>query len=279
MNGQRFIVREREKLFSTWLHFEMPREIAKNGPAIALLYPTFSFNSQYCADLSFNTYSTLKKTMKYLYLVYVIRQYCTNYRVVIGTMVDSMQQSFHFKAELLIQCSPQALLAYRPDTPSLLQTYWPISLSINCKRIGRYPLVSVDPGSILWIFFFFFLSSFFSPSLFQLDGTYQIPLYSYPLFLFFPLWLYFFPFLSSSNFPLAFLLFSFSYSFPIPFLLLVSFFLPLSAAFLSLFLPFLHFSHCLALMPAPPLHYSFKKSWEEHCNSNGFVAKTRLFRS
>ena len=238
MNGQRFIVREREKLFSTWLHFEMPREIAKNGPAIALLYPTSSFNSQYCADLSFNTYSTLKKTMKYLYLVYVILQYCTNYRVVIGTMVDSMQQSFHFKAELLIQCSPQALLAYRPDTPSLLQTYWPISLSINCKRIGRYPLVSVDPGSILWIFFFFFLSSFFSPSLFQLDGTYQIPLYSYPLFLFSLFGSIFSLFCPPLTFPLPSFFFLSRILFPFHSFFLFPFFFPFLLLFFLSFFPF-----------------------------------------
>ena len=73
-----------------------------------------------------------------------------------------------------------------------------------CKRIGRYPLVSVDPGSILrraLFFLFFFFVAFFPPLFFlplsvQLDGS--IPtrsqFYSYPLFLFFPLWLFFPPF-------------------------------------------------------------------------------------
>ena len=91
----------------------------------------------------------------------------------------------------LDQCSPQALLAYRHR---------------YCKRIGRYPLVSQWTqvrfcGELFFFFFSFFPSSFFSPSLFQLDGS--IPtrsqFYSYPLFLFFPLWLFFPPFLSSSN--------------------------------------------------------------------------------
>ena len=44
VNGQRFIVRERKKLFSTRLHFEIPRETAKIGPAFALLYSASCFN-------------------------------------------------------------------------------------------------------------------------------------------------------------------------------------------------------------------------------------------
>ena len=100
------------------------------------------------------------------------------------------------------QCSPQALLAYRP-----------IRLRY-CKRIGRYPLVSIvsvsadipsmDPGlNSVESSFFFFPSSFFFPSLFQLDGS--IPtrsqFYSYPFFFFSLLGFFFSPVLSSSNFP------------------------------------------------------------------------------
>ena len=143
--------------------------------------------------------------------------------------------------------------------------------------VGKWPVASSNIAHwtqvrILWraLFFFLFFSLlfFFSLSLSaRWFNTYQIPILFLSSFSFFPsLALFFFPFLSSS--PLAFLLFSFSYSFPIPFLLLFSFFLPLSTAFLSLFPPFLHFSHRLALMPAPPPppppHYSFKKSWGEH---------------
>ena len=121
-----------------------------------------------------------------------------------------------------------------------------------------YPLLSVDPGSILEraFFFFFFLSSFFPPPLLFLPlslsarwfNTHQIQILFLSLFFFFSLFGSFFPFFSSSNFPLAFLLFSFSYSFPIPFLLLVCFF---SSPFCC-FSFSLYFSHRLALMPAPP---------------------------
>ena len=105
---------------------------------------------------------------------------------------------------------------------------------------------------------FFFPSSFFFRSLFQLEfkswygfNPYQIPISFLKLLSFLPFsfpsftLLFFLLFLSSSNFFLpfspAFLLFSFSYSFLFLFflfLLLVSFFLSLSAAFLSLFPPF-----------------------------------------
>ena len=137
---------------------------------------------------------------------------------------------------------------------------------LYCKRIGRYPLLSVDP---LWraLFFFFFPPLFFL--LLSLSArwfnTYQIPILFLSLLFFFSLFgSFFFLFFPPLTFPLPSFFFSFSYSFPIPFLLLVSFFLPLSAAILSLFPPFLHFSHRVALMPAPPPHYSFKKSWGEH---------------
>ena len=110
----------------------------------------------------------------------------------------------------------------------------------------------MDPGSILWraLFFSFFFSLSLSARWFN---TYQIPILFLSSFSFFPsLALFFSLFCPPLTFPLPSFFFSFSYSFPILFLLLVSFFLPLSAAFLSLFPPFLHFSHRLALMPTPP---------------------------
>ena len=171
----------------------------------------------------------------------------------------------------IYQSSPQALLAYQR-----------IRHLRYCKRIS-YPLVSVDPGSILWrglfsffLFFFFFLSfffffpsSFFSPSLFQLDGS--IPtrsqFYSYHSFSFFPsLALFFLPFLSSSNFPLAFLLFFF--------LLFFSHSIPSSCSFFSS--PFCCFSFSLSslssFLPPPcpnacPTHppLFLQKILGEHC--------------
>ena len=115
-------------------------------------------------------------------------------------------------------------------------------------------------SSFFFSFFSFFPPLYFSPALFQLDGS--IPtrsqFYSYPLSLFFPLWLFFFPFLSSSNFPLAFLLFFFllffSHSIPSSCFLFSSPFCCFSFSLSSL----LHFSHRLALMPAPP-PYILKK--------------------
>ena len=102
------------------------------------------------------------------------------------------------------------------------------------------PLVSVDPGLILWrgCFLLFF------PSLLQLDWHgFNSQHFTPPITLFLSFSLFctsFFPllFLSSSNLffpfsPPSFLFFS--YSFPIPFVLLVPFFLPLSAAFRSPF--------------------------------------------
>ena len=94
---------------------------------------------------------------------------------------------------------------------------------------------------------FFFLSlSFFSPLHFSLlfFSSFFCP-----------------PLISSSPFPLPSFLFSFSYSFPIHFLflvsfflLLVSFFLSLSAAFLSLFS--LYFILLIAYSFSPPLSFS-----------------------
>ena len=108
----------------------------------------------------------------------------------------------------------------------------------------RYLLVSVDPGSILWRAFFLFFcpSPFFPPPLFQLDfkswhgfNPYQIPIFFYHSFCFLPFFFPSFalftpPFLSSSIVFLPFsLLFSFSYSFPIPF----------SSSWFLFFFPFL----------------------------------------
>ena len=132
-----------------------------------------------------------------------------------------------------------------------------------CMRIGRYPLVLVDPGSILWRALFFLLlllllffppPFFFSLSLFQLDGS--IPtrsqFYSYHSFSFFPsLALLFF---SSSNFPLAFLLFFFllffSHSIPSSCFLFSSPFycFSFSLSSLSSFLP----PPCPNACPTPP---------------------------
>ena len=108
-----------------------------------------------------------------------------------------LEHSLPFLRNLIgqFQCSPQALLAYRP-----------IRLRY-CKRIGRYPLVSVDPGSILWrarilessfffpFFFFFPLLFFFSLSLSaRWFNTYQIPILFLSSFSFFPSLALFFPF-------------------------------------------------------------------------------------
>ena len=158
------------------------------------------------------------------------------------------------------QCSPQALLAYRP-----------IRLCY-CKRISRYPLVSivsvsadipsVDPGSnsvessfFFFFFFFFPLLFFFSLSLSaRWFNTYQIPILFLSSFSFFPsLALFFSLFCPPLTFPLPSFFFLSPILFPFHSFFLFPFFLPLSTTFVSLFLPFLHFSHCLALMPAPPL--------------------------
>ena len=157
------------------------------------------------------------------------------------------------------QCSPQALLAYRP-----------IRLRY-CKRIGRYPLVSivsvsadipsVDPGSNSVESFFFFL--FFFPLLFFFSlslaarwfNTYQIPILFLSSFSFFPSLAFFPPFLSSSNFPLAFLfcffLLFFSHSIPSSCFLFSSPFycFSFSLSSLSSFLP----PPCPNACPTPPL--------------------------
>ena len=90
--------------------------------------------------------------------------------------------------------------------------------------------------------------------------------YSYPLFLFFPLWLFFFSLFCPLTFPLPSFFFLSPILFPFHSFFLFPFFFPFLLLFFLSFLPFpfLHFSHRLALMPAPPPHYSFKKSWGEH---------------
>ena len=122
-----------------------------------------------------------------------------------------------------LQCSPQAILE-NGQFP-LRYCKW----LLKCD--GCYPLVTVDPGSILWRAFFF------PSSLFQLDfkswhgfNPYQIPIFFLSLFSFLPFFFPSFallvfcpPLISSPHSPC---LPSF-YSFPIPFLsflLLVSFF-------------------------------------------------------
>ena len=129
------------------------------------------------------------------------------------------------------------------------------------------PLVSVDTGSILWRALFFFLSLiFFCPSFFFVPHFFLLSLSArlkvlawvqslpdpyfflssfffftllFPLFCIFAPSFFCPPLMSppSPPFSLPFL-FSFSYSFPFLFflyLLLISFFLPLSAVFLSFF--------------------------------------------
>ena len=91
------------------------------------------------------------------------------------------------------QCSPQAVFEYRP-----------ISIRYS-KCIGRYPLVSVDQGSILWRATFFFVLFFFSLAFFKSWHGFspcKSPLF-FPITLFFLLFFFpsiFHPFLSSSNF-------------------------------------------------------------------------------
>ena len=98
------------------------------------------------------------------------------------------------------------------------------------------------------------------------------------LFFYYSLFGSFFFFCPPLTFPLPSFFFSFSYSFPIQFLLLVSFFLPLSTAFLSLFPPFLHFSHRLALMPAPSPNTPSKNP-EENTDINGHTTSIGLHQS
>ena len=98
-----------------------------------------------------------------------------------------------------------------------------------------------DPGSILWRAFFFFFPSPLSPRL---------------AFLFFPS---FFcpPLISSSPFPLPSFLFFFLLFFSHSFSFFFTSCFPLSAAFLTLFPPFILFSWFLPPFPLLSLSHSF----------------------
>ena len=130
------------------------------------------------------------------------------------------------------------------------------TLSIRGSILGR---------ALFFFFFFFFfffpfLLFFFSTPLLFLPlslsarwfNTYQIQILFLSLFFFFPSLALFFPFFSSSNFPLAFLLFFFLlfFSHSIPSSCFLFFFFPFLLLF---FLSFLPFFISPTTLPYPPL--------------------------
>ena len=154
-----------------------------------------------------------------------------------------------FSADSILQCSSQAMLEY-----------WLLHLRY-CKHNSRYPLVSVDPGFILWRAFF---PPLFFPSLFQLD--FVLAWVSYHSFCFlptlFPFFALFFlhPFLSSSNpfltFPLPSNLFISPILFPFLYFLSLSFFSSPFCCF-SFSLSSLYFILLISSSLSPPLSILF----------------------
>ena len=137
------------------------------------------------------------------------------------------------------------LVRWRPFTTSLAVfsairrlNIGPIIHSLFSKRIGRYPVVSVDQvrfcGELLFFFLIFFFLFFSLPFFKSWDGfsPWKSPLFYLSFFFFLPFFppsfalLFFPPFLLYSNFflPLSPCLPPLFYSFPIPFLWNVFFF-------------------------------------------------------
>ena len=173
---------------------------------------------------------------------------------VLSSPLQSSSPSSFYNSPHPFQCP----LLTPPHTLPVCRTNSSLSLSISGPRFD-----SVESS---FFFFFFSLLFFFSLSLSaRWFNTYQIPILFLSSFSFFPSLALFFPFWSSSNFPLAFLLFFFllffSHSIPSSCFLFSSPFccFSFSLSSLSSFLP----PPCPNACPTPP-HYSFKKSWGEH---------------